>query len=386
MINIKQLESLIDQIVEERDLDENQVKEILASALAAAYKKDYRHKEEKVEGKIDPTGKRIEFYLVKTVVDDKDVENQVVKFNPYKHILLSEAQKINPNSKPGDEIRMPLEYKDAFSRIAAQTAKQIIIQKVREITKENIYNEFKEKEGKIVSGTIQKIDSRAVYVDLVKALGIMFKTEAIPNEFYKIGNRMRFYVYGVEKKPGLVEVYLSRANPLFVSALFSFEIPEIIEGIIEIKGVARIPGVRSKLAVKSNVQGIDPVGACIGPKGARVLSISNELNGEKIDIIEYSDDPLQYVMNALSPAKVVSGEILPKRTIKLYVTEDQLPVALGKNGQNIKLASKLTGWRIDVRLIEEPEKEIEGGIADIEEIDIKSNPEDSVISESSGEN
>lgn len=385
MINIKQLEGLINQIIEERDLEENQFKEILTDALAAAYKKDYRYKEERVESKIDPTGKKLEFYLVKTVVDDKDVENQTIKFNPYRHILFSEAQKINPNIKPGEEIKIPLEYKDTFSRIAAQTAKQIIIQKIREITKENIYNEFKEKEGKVASGTIQKIDNKAVYVDLGKALGVMFRTEAIPGEFYKIGNRMRFYVYGVEKRPGLIEVYLSRSNPLFVSALFAFEIPEINEGIIEIKGVARIPGVRSKLAVKSNVRGIDPVGACIGPKGTRVLSISNELNGEKIDIIEYSDDPLQYVMNALSPAKVISGEVLHKRTIKLYVTEDQLPIALGKNGQNIKLASKLTGWRIDVRLIEEPEKEIEGGIADLGEIDNNINPDDSDKSESSGD-
>jgi len=383
MINIRQLESIIDQIIEERDLEESQVKEILASALAAAYKKDYRHKEERVEGKIDPTGKRIEFYLVKTVVDDKEVENQSIKFNPYRHILLSEAKKIDPNVEPGQEIKIPLEYKESFSRIAAQTAKQIIIQKIREITKENVYNEFKEKEGKVVSGVIQKIDNKAVYVDLGKALGIMFKTEAIPGEFYKIGNRMRFYVYGVEKKPGVVEVYLSRAHPLFVSALFSFEIPEIVEGIIEIKGVARIPGVRSKLAVESNVPGIDSVGACIGPKGARVLSISNELNGEKIDIIKYSDDPVEYVSNALSPAKVISGELLPKRTVKVYVTEDQLPVALGKNGQNIKLASKLTGWRIDVRLIEEPEKEIEGGIADVED---EINAEGSEISEPSSEN
>ncbi len=369
MINVKQLENLISQIVEERDLDEEQIKEILLSALAAAYKKDYRHKEEKVEGRLDPMGKRVEFYLTKIVVDDKDVENQNIKFNPYRHILLSEARKINENIQPGQEIHIPLEYKDNFSRVAAQTAKQIILQKIKEITKENAYNEFKEKEGKVVSGVIQKIDQRAIYVDLGKALGIMFKTETIPGEFYKIGNRMKFYVYGVEKKAGGVEVYLSRSHTLFVPALFIFEIPEINEGIIEIKGVARFPGIRSKLAVKSNVQGIDPVGACIGPKGARVLSISNELNGEKIDIIEYSDDPLQYVINSLSPAKVISGEILPKRTIKVYVTEDQLPMALGKNGQNIKLASKLTGWRIDVRLIEEPEKEIEGGIAEVEDLE-----------------
>jgi transcription termination/antitermination protein NusA len=380
MINIKQIQNLIDQIVEEKDLNEEEVQEAVLYALAAAYKKDYRHKDERVEGKIDPVTKKIEFFLVKTVIDDKDVEEQNIKFNPYRHILLSEALKINPNVKPGDEIRIPLEYKDTFSRIAAQTAKQVITQRLKEITKNSVYQELKAKENKVISGIIQKVNHKAVYVDLGKAMGIMFRSEAIPGEFYKIGNRMRFYVYGVEKTSSGVEVYLSRANPLFVPALFTFEIPEISEGIIEIKGIARIPGVRSKMAVKSNIEGIDAVGTCIGPKGARVLSISNELNGEKIDIIQYSDDPVQYVLNALSPAKAVSAEVLPKRTIKVYVTEDQIPVALGKNGQNIKLAAKLTGWRIDVRLIEEPEKEIEGGIA---EADSLGQSDDSSQSESS---
>ncbi|MCS7184012.1 MAG: transcription termination factor NusA [Patescibacteria group bacterium] len=363
MINIKQFQNLIDEISEEKDLDEDDVKEAILVALSAAYKKDFRHKEERVESKLDPTGKWVEFYLVKTVVDDN---NREIKFNPYRHIKLTEALKINPNIKENEEIKIPLENKDNFSRVATQTAKQVIIQKLREITKAKIYDEFKSKEGKIVSGLIQKVDSKMIYIDLGKVIGYMFRNEAIPGEFYRIGNRMRFYVYAVEKTSRGVEIYLSRAHPLFISSIFSFEIPEISEGQIEIKGVVRIPGVRSKIAVKSNVENLDPVGACIGPKGARVLSISNELNGEKIDIILYSDDPLQYVINSLSPAKIVSGEILPRRTIKVFVTEDQLPIALGRNGQNIKLAAKLTGWRIDVRLIEEPEKEIEGGIADVE--------------------
>jgi N utilization substance protein A len=362
MLNIKQIQNLIEEIGESKGLSEDQVRDAILSAISSAYKRDYRHKEERIEGKLDPSGKKIEFYLVKTVVsDDED------KINPFRQIKLSEALKINPNLKIGDEVRIPLEYKENFSRVAAQTAKQVIIQKLREYTKISIYDEFKEKEGKVVSGIIQKIDPKLIYVDLGKTIGYMFKTEAIPGEFYKLGNRMRFYVYAVEKTSKGVEIYLSRANPMFLAALFAFEIPEISEGIIEVKGVVRIPGIRSKLAVFSNVEGIDPVGSCIGPKGARVLNISNELNGEKIDIVLYSEDPLQYVINALSPAKVISGEILPKRTIKVYVTEDQLPIALGKNGQNIKLAAKLTGWRIDVRLIDEPDKEIEGGSAEAEQ-------------------
>jgi N utilization substance protein A len=362
MLNIKQIQNLIEEIGESKSLSEDQVRDAILGALSSAYKRDYRHKEERIEGKLDPSGKKIEFYLVKTVVsDDED------KINPFKQIKLSEALKINPNLKIGDEVRIPLEYKENFSRVAAQTAKQVIIQKLREYTKISIYDEFKEKEGRVVSGIIQKIDPKLIYVDLGKTIGYMFKTEAIPGEFYKLGNRMRFYVYAVEKTSKGVEIYLSRANPMFLAALFVFEIPEISEGIIEIKGVVRIPGIRSKLSVFSNVEGIDPVGSCIGPKGARVVNISNELNGEKIDIVLYSEDPLQYVINALSPAKVISGEILPKRTIKVYVTEDQLPIVLGKNGQNIKLAAKLTGWRIDVRLIDEPDKEIEGGSAEAEQ-------------------
>jgi len=361
MFNIRQIQNLIEEIGENKRLDQDQVKEAILSALSSAYKRDYRHKEERVESKLDPTGKKVEFYLVKTVVgDDED------KINPFKHIRFSEALKINPYIKIGDEVRLPLEYKENFSRVAAQTAKQVIIQKLKEYTKISIYDEFKEKEGKVVSGIIQKIEPKLIYVDLGKTIGYMFKTETIPGEFYKVGNRMRFYVYAVEKTSKGVEIYLSRSNPMFLAALFTFEIPEISEGLIEIKGVVRIPGIKSKLAVISHVEGIDPVGSCIGPKGARVLNISNELNGEKIDIILYSEDPLQYVINALSPAKVINGEILPKRTIKVYVTEDQLPIALGKNGQNIKLAAKLTGWKIDVRLVDDPEKEIEGGSAEAE--------------------
>ncbi|MGC8981756.1 MAG: transcription termination factor NusA [Minisyncoccia bacterium] len=366
MIDIKNLRNFIAQIIEERDISEKEVQDIIASALASAYKKDYRNKEEKVEGEVDLQRNKVNFYLVKTVVDDSLVEGG--KINPYREIPLSSAKKINSNVKIGDEIRIPLEYKENFSRIAAQTAKQVIIQKLREVEKENVFNDFKEKEGSIITGTIQKVDQKAVYVDLTRTTGIMFRAEGIPGEFYKLGSRKRFYIYAVEKTPKGVEVYLSRAHPYFVPAIFKFEIPEIAEGIIEIKGVARMPGIRTKIAVKSNVEGIDAVGSCIGPKGARVLTISNELNGERIDVIPYSDDPLQYVVNSLLPAKVLKAEMLPRRTVKVYVNEEEIPIALGKNGQNIKLAAKLTGWKIDVRLIEEPEKEIEGGIAEAEEI------------------
>ncbi|GIW65854.1 MAG: transcription termination/antitermination protein NusA [Candidatus Parcubacteria bacterium] len=382
MINIKQFQNFIDEISEEKDLSEDDVKEAILTALAAAYKKDYCNKEEKVESKLDPTGRWVEFYLVKTVIDDNPPQ-----FNNYKNIKISEAIKINPSIKVGDEIRIPLEIKENFSRVATQTAKQVIIQKLREINKEKTYEEFKNKEGKIVSGAIQKVDPNIIYVDLGKTIGYMFKNETIPGEFYRIGNRMRFYVYAVEKTSKGVEIYLSRSHPLFLNSLFTFEISEISEGQIEIKNVVRLPGIRSKIAVKSKVNNLDPVGTCIGPKGARVLNISNELNGEKIDIILYSDDPVQYVINALSPAKIISSEILPQRTIKVYVSEDQLPIVLGRNGINIKLASKLTGWKIDVRLIEEPEREIEGGVVDAEsDENIKTFDDDNKIEDNKLEN
>ena len=367
MLSLKEIRNFINQISEFRGLSEEDVENAVLEALGIAYKKDAGLKDSLVRAEKDKSDK-ISFHLVKIVVDDKEVENGSLRFNPQKHILLSEAEKIKKNVKVGEEILFPLEMKEDFSRVAAQTAKQIIIQKLREAEKKSLYDEFKNKEGKVISGVIEKRDTNGnVYVNLGKILGVVFKNETIPGEKYLPGQRMRFYVYAVENTSRGVQVFLSRAHPWFIPAIFSVEVPEIPEGVIEIKGVAREPGIRTKMAVISNTKGLDPIGACIGVKGARIISIMNELNNEKIDIIPWDEDPLKFVANALLPAKVLEVKSLPKRTMLALVGKDDIPLAIGKNGQNIRLAAKLTGWQIDVRSAAEPEKEVEGGQASPED-------------------
>lgn len=358
MISLKELKNLVIQISDIRGLKEEDVEAAILDALGTAYKRDMGLKDAFVKAQKNQQG-GVDFYIVKIVVDDKEE-----RFNPHRHIYFSEAKKIKNDINIGDEILFPLESKESFSRIAAQTAKQMIIQKLREAEKKSLYNEFKEKEGKVITGVIEKKDANGnVYINLGKILGVMFKNETIPGEIYRAGQRMRFYVYAVENTSKGVQVFLSRAHPYFVPAIFTIEVPEINEGVIEIKGVAREPGVRTKMAVTSNIQGIDPVGACIGVRGARIISIMNELNNEKIDVIPWDEDPLKFVANALLPAKVLEVKALPKRIMLALVSEDEIPLAIGKNGQNIRLAAKLTGWQIDVRSAAEPEKKVEGGQA-----------------------
>jgi N utilization substance protein A len=367
MISLKQFKNFINQIADVRGLTESDVENAILEALSTAYKKDNQLKDALVEAKKGKNDE-INFYLVKTVIDDEEVQQEQSKFNPQKQILLSEAKKIDQSIQSGEKLYIPLPYKDDFSRIAAQTAKQLIVQKLKEAEKKSLYSEFKEKEGKAISGVVEKRDQHGnVYVNLGKILGVVFKNETIPGEIYRPGQRMRFYVYAVENTSVGVQVFLSRAHPYLVPAIFAIEVPEISEGIIEIKGVAREPGVRTKIAVFSNLANYDPVGACIGVKGTRVISIMNELNNEKIDIIPWEDDPLKFVANSLLPAKVLEVKALPKRTMLVLVEESELPLAIGKNGQNIKLAAKLTGWQIDVRSSAEPEKAVEGGLAKPEE-------------------
>jgi N utilization substance protein A len=366
MLNLKNIQNFIFQIAESKGLTEEQVSEAVATALAIAYKKDYCHKDDRVEAVLRPKSGKVDFYLIKTVVDPAEVEAKTIKFNPRRQIVLEEARQINPQINLGDDLYLPLPSQERFSRIATQTAKQVINQKLREFERTVVYQLFKEKEGGVVTGKVQRVDSRAIYVDLGRTTGIMFRTEAIPNEVYRIGQRLRFYVYAIETGAGGVKVYLSRSHPLFIPAILKMEVPEIADGLIEVKGVARLPGVRTKVAIFSDINGIDAVGSCIGPRGARIISIMNEVNNERIDIIPWSDDPAEFIKNALLPANVQEVILYPKRTAKVIVTEEQLPIALGRNGQNIKLAANLTGWKIDVRLTNQPEIEVEGGIAGFE--------------------
>jgi transcription termination/antitermination protein NusA len=397
MLDLKTLKPLIRQIAEEKGLSEERVFEALEIAFAAAYKKEYGKRTQAIHAKINSDDGILEFWQTKIALDensiitDEEIENEEsqektkkqngktqkdtaetddqelrkVKFNPDRHILLEEAKKIKPDCENGEELVFPLEVKSDFSRIAAQTAKQVILQKLKELEKENIVSEFKEKEGKIVSGIIQRIERKNVYVDLGKTFGVLYISEGIPREYYRVGERKKFYILRLEEKGRGPIILLSRSHPKFVSGLFEMEVPEISEGIVEIKSIAREPGNRTKVSVESKEESVDPVGACVGQKGTRVTTIIDELNGEKIDIIPYSEEPTKYVSSALGPAKISEAEVVSeKREVRVFVPPEQLSLAIGKNGQNVRLAAKLTGWKIDIRSALAPEEKIEGGVAE----------------------
>jgi len=273
-----------------------------------------------------------------------------VHFNAEHHMLLEDAKKIKKGVELNDEIIFPLEAKDDYGRIAAQTAKQVIIQKIREAERTSIIDEYGTKEGEIVSGIVQKVERGNVYVDFNRATGILPAEEQIPGEYWERGQRVRAYLYSVEDTPRGINLRLSRTHPKFIEKLFATEAPEIENSVVEIKSVAREAGARSKIAVYSNDEHIDAVGSCVGQKGTRVNTITTELSGEKIDIIPWSADPKQFVSNSLSPAKVVAIEIDEKEhKATVEVGNDQLSLAIGKGGQNVRLAAKLTGWRIDIK-------------------------------------
>jgi len=389
MLDLKTLKPLIRQIAEEKGLTEEKVFDALEVAFAAAYKKEYGKKMQVIRAKIDPDDGQVKFSQIKIVVDESSImdedeegtdlterkndyesnenEDKKIKFNPERHIFLKEAKKIKPGIKINEEIITPLEIKSDFSRIAAQTAKQVILQKLKELEKDTILSEFKEKEDMVISGIIQRIERKNIYVDLGKTFGVLYANEGIPGEHYKVGERKKFYILRLEEKGRGPTILLSRCHPKFVSHLFEMEVPEISEGVVEIKSIAREPGNRTKIAVDSNDENIDPVGACVGQKGTRVTTIIDELNGEKIDIIPYSEEPTKYVSSALGPAKIKEAEIISeKREVRVFVPPDQISLAIGKNGQNVRLASKLTGWKIDIRSALAPEEIIDGGIIDVE--------------------
>jgi N utilization substance protein A len=390
MLDIKTFKSALEQLEEERKIPKEKILEAIEQAMAAAYKKDYGKKGQIIRAKFDLETGKTDFYQVKIVVDEsiaildeeknegeysvKDPEDERVYFNPEHHILLEDARKIKKDVELNDEVVFPLEAKDDYGRIAAQTAKQVIIQKIREAERTSIIDEYGTKEGEIISGVVQKVERGNVYVDFNRATGILSPEEQIPGEFWQRGQRIRAYLYNVEDTPRGINLRLSRTHPKFVEKLFEVEAPEIENGIVEIKSVAREAGARSKIAVHSNDEHIDAVGSCVGQKGTRVNTITTELGGEKIDIIPWSTDPKQFVSNALSPAKVVSIEIdEDEHKATVEVVDDQLSLAIGKGGQNVRLAAKLTGWKIDIKgdgLPLQTKKEEEEDL-DEEEVEIK---------------
>ncbi|MBI2035217.1 MAG: transcription termination/antitermination protein NusA [Candidatus Liptonbacteria bacterium] len=290
-------------------------------------------------------------------------EELLPRYNEDRHLLFTEAKKIKKGVALGEELEFPLETHSDFGRIAAQTAKQVVLQKLREAEKNAVLSEFEDKEGQIVSGIVQRFERGNVYVDLGRAIGVMFDNETIPGEHYKSGERLRFYVLAVQNEPRLPSIILSRSHPQFVAKLFEMEVPEIADGVVQLKAIAREPGSRTKIAVHSDQDNIDPVGSCVGQRGTRVMAVNNELGQEKIDIIEWSEDPAKFVANSLSPARVTYTEVSPRREIKVYVPEDQLSLAIGRGGQNVRLAARLTGWKIDVRSQSRPEEVHAEGVA-----------------------
>ncbi|MFA5296282.1 MAG: transcription termination factor NusA [Methanoregulaceae archaeon] len=397
--------SAISQLAEEKGLSQEKVFETVEHALASAYKKEYGKKGQIIKAKINPKTGETDFWREKTVVDDtmvyipesaeneekeelkvkesyrpledelsteegaEEEEARRIKYNPERHVLIEELEKTNPELSPGQELIIPLEQKEGFGRIAAQTAKQVVLQKIREAEKETILEEYKSKEGEIVSGIVQRIEGVNVYFDIGKSLGILPREEQIRGEFYKEGQRLKLYVLKVDTTPKGPIIILSRAYPKLISKLFELEVPEIGSGQIEIKSIAREPGSRTKIAVVSMAEGVDPIGAMVGQRGVRVAAVISELGGEKIDVIEYSEDPVKYITNSLSPAKVIDVKIMPKNTALVIVPADQLSLAIGKEGQNVRLSAKLTGWKIDVKSdeqLKEDEEEL-----DIEEEDDK---------------
>ncbi len=365
-MDLKLFISAISQIAAEKEIPEEVILDIVEQAIATAYKKEYGERGDLIEAKLDAKTGRARFWKIKKVVDEdmiieeteegekkEEVEEseEKIRFNPKRHIMLQDAKKENKNIQVGDEIREELEEKEDFGRIAAQTAKQVVLQKVKETERDLTYSEYKEKEGEVISGIVQRMEGRNILVDIGKVLGILTKEEQIPGEFYKPGQRYKMYILSVEENPKGPVVYLSRSFPKLISKLFELEVPEMSTGVVEIKAIAREAGSRSKIAVHSEEEGVDPVGTAVGQRGARVGAIISELDGEKIDIIQWSDDEKKLIANALSPANVHQVEITEENKAIATVSEDELSLAIGKDGQNVRLAANLTGWKIDVRAL-----------------------------------
>lgn len=377
-------------IAEEKGIDKDTILETVEAAIAAAYKKEYGKRGQNIRAELDAVSGDMKFFLVKEVVDedvrefvefdeeedeggsevnskkereekkDKDIEGveevegeeKKPRFNSERDIVLEEALGRDADIKIGDFLEEELPSYSDFGRVAAQTAKQVIIQRIREAERESMFEEYKEKEGEVITGTVQRVEGRVVFVDLGKSVGVLFPREQVRGEFYNVGQRIKVYLESVEsdvKGPG---IKLSRVHPELVRRLFENEVPEIFAGTVEIKAIAREAGSRTKIAVYTEDESIDPIGSCVGQRGARVNTIIDELGGEKIDIIEWSDDLEEFIAAALSPAQVLKVELNEEeKKACVTVPDDQLSLAIGKQGQNVRLAVKLTEWDLDVESV-----------------------------------
>lgn len=393
----------IQQICDEKGLKKELVIETIEAALAAAFRKDFGSKDQNIKVKFVPETGGARVFDEKTVVEDVDLEElekereefrvlkeewyekkkkaeeageeftepdpaeitDMKRYNPKTDLMFSEAKKIDKNAEIGDVLTQELEVPADYGRVAAQTAKQVIIQKLREVERDTIFNDYKSQEGELINGTIQRIEGRTAFIDLGKVFAILPADEQIPGENLRPGMRVKIYIISVNRGNKGPEIIASRSHPEILVKLFTLEVPEIAAGTVEIKAVSREAGGRSKIAVVAHQENIDPIGSCVGQRGTRVQTIINELSGEKIDIIEWSEDIKQFISNALSPAHILSVDIddQEKKAIA-SVKEDQLSLAIGKAGQNVRLAAKLTGWKIDIA-------SEEGSIVDVEKDESK---------------
>ena len=340
-IDSQELVIAMQELEKEKGIKKEYLLESIETALVTAYKRNF-NSAENVKITMDGETGEIHVYAEKDVV--KQVEDEKTQIN------LQDARKVNPKLEIGDKAQIEIIPKN-FGRIAAQTAKQVIVQKIREASRNIIFDEYNERKGEIVSGIVQKVDNNIVVLDLGKLEGIMPLKEQVPTEQYKVNDKIRACILDVQKGlKGAPQVIVSRASAEFVRKLFELEIPEIYEGVIEIKSIARDAGSRSKLAIYSPNENIDPVGSCVGQKGIRIQNIINELNGEKIDVIEWSEDPAIYISAALLPAEVMAVDVKPEEKFaQVIVRDDQLSLAIGKAGQNARLAARLTNWKIDIK-------------------------------------
>ena len=341
-INNEELILALQELEKEKGIKKECLLEAIENALITAYKRNFDSSEENVKVTVDSKTGEVHVYAIKDVVETVE--------HPDTQILLADAQNIDRKLAVGDKAEIELAPKN-FGRIAAQTAKQVIVQKIREESRNYLFEEFNNRKGEIVSGIVQKADGNMVVLDLGKLEGVMPLKEQVPTENYHVNDKIRAYVLNVERGlKGAPQVTVSRACADFVRKLFELEIPEIYEGVIEIKGVARDAGSRSKVAVYSPNENIDPVGSCVGQKGIRIQNIINELHGEKIDVIEWNEDPAIFISAALLPAQVMAVDIKEEeRFAQVIVQDDQLSLAIGKMGQNARLAARLTNWKIDIK-------------------------------------
>ncbi|MBI4947943.1 transcription termination/antitermination protein NusA [Candidatus Berkelbacteria bacterium] len=331
----------INQLSDERGLPHDVIIEAIESAVAAAYRKDYGNPDQNIVAKLDEESGEFDVKQIFDVVEEVE--------NTHAQLTTEEAKEYKKDPKVGDVIEIKLEPHSDFGRIAAQTAKQVISQRLREAEKEILYAEYKEKQGQLINGYVQQVEGPNVIMNIGKLNGLMIASDQIPNQNYYPGQRLKILVYNVEESPRGPRVLVTRSSADFIAKLFELEVPEIASGAVEVKAIAREAGTRTKMAVASNQAGLDPVGSCVGQRGTRVQAVLSEIGEEKIDIILWNDSIEQLINNALAPAKI-EKIVLKKKTnhAEVTVNEDQLSLAIGKNGQNVRLASKLTGWEIDI--------------------------------------